>query len=94
MNLFCLPLGVKDLRLGSIEFLDTADLFGAHITAEKKQKIETAPVPQLDVCVMNPPFTRSVGGNLLFGSAPEKERQAMQKKLKKLLSKSNVFARL
>jgi hypothetical protein len=98
MNLFCLPLGGKDLRLGSIEFLDTGtlqmsyDLFGAHITADTKQQITTAPVPQLDLCVMNPPFTRSVGGNLLFGSVPEVERKAMQKKLKKLLNNPNISA--
>lgn len=98
MNLFCLPLGGKDLRLGSVEFLDTAtlqmsyDLFGAHITAETQQNIGAAPLPMLDICVMNPPFTRSVGGNLLFGSAPEKERAAMQKKLKKLLQHPNISA--
>jgi hypothetical protein len=98
MNLFCLPLGGKDLRLGSVEFLDAGtlqmsyDLFGAHITAETQQKIGTAPIPMLDVCVMNPPFTRSVGGNLLFGSVPEKERNAMQKKLKELLKNPNILA--
>ena len=29
-----------------------------------------ATLPQLDLAIMNPPFTRSVGGNLLFGSLP------------------------
>ncbi len=98
MNLFCVPLGGKDLRLGSIEFLDAGtvpmsyDLFGAHITVDTQQRINTAPVPTLDVCVMNPPFTRSVGGNLLFGSVPEEERKAMQQKLKKLLGKTKILA--
>ena len=31
---------------------------------------------------MNPPFVRSVGGNLLFGSLPD-DRGAMQNELKK-----------
>ena len=31
---------------------------------------ETASLPTLDLAIMNPPFTRSVGGNLLFGSLP------------------------
>ena len=30
----------------------------------------TATLPDLDLAIMNPPFTRSVGGNLLFGSLP------------------------
>jgi len=34
---------------------------------------------------MNPPFTRSVGGNLLFGSLPKKERTELQKTLSQLL---------
>jgi hypothetical protein len=35
---------------------------------------------------MNPPFTRSVGGNLLFGSLPEDQRKKMQDKLRALLA--------
>lgn len=50
-----------------------------------KGEIREVNLPQLDLCVMNPPFTRSVGGNLLFGSAPDEERSEMQKKLKKLI---------
>ncbi len=108
MNLFCLPLGGKDLRLGSIEFLETPligislDLFGAHahveqIGVDKKETMKResgAPLPMLDLCVMNPPFTRSVGGNLLFGSSPEKEREAMQDKLKKWIGKSEIMANI
>ena len=30
---------------------------------------------------MNPPFTRSVGGNLLFGSLPPTERRKLQNEL-------------
>jgi hypothetical protein len=41
---------------------------------------------------MNPPFTRSVGGNLLFGSLPDKERRLMQSELAKLLKKPRVHA--
>jgi hypothetical protein len=35
--------------------------------------------------VMNPPFVRSVGGNLLFGNLPELDRGVMQDKLKRLV---------
>ncbi len=47
---------------------------------------ETARLPDLDLAIMNPPFTRSVGGNLLFGSLPASERRAMQKDLSRRLS--------
>jgi hypothetical protein len=43
---------------------------------------------------MNPPFTRSVGGNLLFGSYPENQRKEMQKKLKKIMAKDKVKANI
>jgi hypothetical protein len=36
----------------------------------------------MDLCVMNPPFVRSVGGNLLFGSLPD-ERGILQAELKR-----------
>ena len=41
---------------------------------------------------MNPPFTRSVGDNLLFGNLPEQERQAMQRKLQSVTSRQNLSA--
>jgi hypothetical protein len=41
---------------------------------------------------MNPPFTRSVGGNLLFGSMPDEERGAMQRKLGQMLRQGQVMA--
>ena len=41
----------------------------------------TATLPELDLAIMNPPFTRSVGGNLLFGSLPLVERRKLQKEL-------------
>ena len=39
---------------------------------------------------MNPPFTRSVGGNLLFGSLPKRERAELQKSLSRLLREKNI----
>ncbi len=43
---------------------------------------------------MNPPFTRSVGGNLLFGHAPAKERARMQTALKKVVADEGVPANI
>ena len=42
-------------------------------------------LPELDLAIMNPPFTRSVGGNLLFGSLPAPERRQLQKELSRRL---------
>ncbi|MBI3873271.1 MAG: hypothetical protein HY304_09370, partial [candidate division Zixibacteria bacterium] len=98
-NLFSLPLGGPEKRLGSIDFLQGKnvempfDLFGAKQVKDKGvEKHASAPLPKLDLCVMNPPFTRSVGGNLLFGSLPADERQGMQTELKKLIGRRHVPA--
>jgi hypothetical protein len=102
MNLHSLPLGGVEHRLGSIEFLEGGmvqmplDLFGSarmtRVTGKGDEQLPSASLPELDLCVMNPPFTRSVGGNLLFGSVPDDERAEMQKRLKKLVQKPNTFA--
>ena len=52
----------------------------------------TATLPSLDLAIMNPPFTRSVGGNLLFGSLPATERQKLQKELSRRLKKRKASA--
>lgn len=98
MRLYSLPLGGRARRLGSIDFLKdlsveiTTDLFGGtmapgEVTARGDAREQHISIPDLDLCVMNPPFTRSVGGNLLFGSLPEAERKPMQKELAKLLAR-------
>ena len=45
----------------------------------------TAKLPDLDLAIMNPPFTRSVIGNLLFGSLPQVERRKLQDELSRRL---------
>lgn len=103
MHLYSLPLGGTHHRLGSIEFLRnreiamTLDLFGVstapgQVTGSGDVMQFGASLPDLDLCVMNPPFTRSVGGNLLFGSVPASERSKMQKDLAKLLRTTQVPA--
>jgi len=102
MRLYSLPLGGPHRRLGSVEFLRgraiaiTADLFGAaavtQVTGRREPEQQAASLPDLDLCVMNPPFTRSVGGNLLFGSLPAAERRPMQRELRRLLQAPGVYA--
>ena len=52
----------------------------------------TATLPDLDLAIMNPPFTRSVGGNLLFGSLPSAERQKLQAELSRRLKSRRASA--
>ena len=51
-----------------------------------------AMLPQLDLAIMNPPFTRSVGGNLLFGSLPAAERRKLQDELSRRLKSRQASA--
>ncbi len=98
MGLYTLPLGGEMKALGSLDFIRSPvittgqDLFGTGGTAiavGPSNTEETAvKLPELHLCVMNPPFTRSVGGNLLFGSFPTEEREKLQKRLKQVLNKS------
>jgi hypothetical protein len=93
------PLGVDATpRLGSLDFLASERLETQLSLDESQSEIikvgvassraTGAEVPKLDLCVMNPPFVRSVGGNLLFGSLPD-ERGRMQTRLKHLVSDAN-----
>ena len=52
----------------------------------------TATLPGLDLAIMNPPFTRSVGGNLLFGSLPAAERRKLQNELSRRLKQRSATA--
>lgn len=107
MNLYVMPLGLDGgtARLGSLDFIGKSQV-QTQITLGQSQteilrtdagQIQTtsATVPELDLCVMNPPFVRSVGGNLLFGSLPD-ERGLMQSELKKRVKsvQANITAGL
>lgn len=95
-----LQAGDSPIRLGSLELLTDheisvqADLSGSITGPDRMTHTERVPrairVPELDLCVMNPPFTRSVGGNLLFGSVPQPHRRKMQAKLQANLRKTTL----
>ena len=53
---------------------------------------ETVTLPDLDLAIMNPPFTRSVGGNLLFGSLPSSDRRKLQNELSRRLKSRQASA--
>lgn len=53
---------------------------------------ESVTLPDLDLAIMNPPFTRSVGGNLLFGSLPSSDRRKLQTELSRRLRSHHASA--
>lgn len=101
-SIYALPLTGKGdkPRLGSIDLLQGKELIpsisltGEIITPEKKgitaTKQTQVSVSEQDLIIMNPPFTRSVVGNLLFGAKPESERKILQPHLQKILKKNNM----
>ena len=104
MNLYTLPIGGRQTRLGSLDLLTgerisvQADLFGAVAAparvSGKGEIKERIALPQPELCVMNPPFTRSVGGNFLFGHAPPKERARMQAALREIVADEGIPANI
>jgi hypothetical protein len=105
MHLWSIPMGGALISLGSIDFaydkrvFVIRDMFGAvskgkKVSGKGEKEIEHAYLPELDLCTMNPPFTRSVGGNLLFGSLEDTERAKAQAKLKKLVKRYYLQANI
>ncbi|RMF53954.1 MAG: hypothetical protein D6749_00785 [Chloroflexota bacterium] len=100
MNLFALPLGGENMQLGSLEFANAfqivlqQDMFGSalQVAGSGDEVVYQAPLPKLDLCVMNPPFVRSGGDNLLFGSLPDSLRSRMQQRLQRLIQQRNLSA--
>jgi len=100
-KLFALRLG-EEKYLGSVNFLSSSVLGqdmmlpggtrgrGQESVSVSKREVKTVELPNFHICIMNPPFTRSVGGNLLFGSLPKKERTKLQKSLNNLLKEKNL----
>lgn len=86
-HLIVLKLGVEDNKnyLGSINLLESNEINKdmvlsplevrkeGMVVSLKESKPEPMTLPSFHICIMNPPFTRSVGGNLLFGSLPKKK---------------------
>jgi hypothetical protein len=103
MNLFVMPMGMDHglPRLGSLDFLEGPEVrtqfslddtqLDTVKTGAARSAYANAKVPPLHLCVMNPPFVRSVGGNLLFGSLPD-ERGRMQTELKLRVKKIRANA--
>lgn len=102
MHIYALPLGGQMLNLGSIDFAESRSLnvqttlIGASVGPREatSRKKEPLTVPKLHLCTMNPPFTRSVYGNLLFGNVGLSERADLQRRLGELVRKNKLEANI
>ena len=70
--------------------MDAGEVFGGGTRGADEGV--TATLPNLDLAIMNPPFTRSVIGNLLFGSLPQPERRKLQDELSRRLKSMQASA--
>ncbi|MFN3691199.1 MAG: hypothetical protein ACK4UU_09775, partial [Fimbriimonadales bacterium] len=59
-----------------------------------QRHLEPVRLPPLDLVCMNPPFTRTCGDNLLFGSLPNAERTRLQRALQALLQAHGAEAHI
>ena len=101
-RIFTLKLGTEEGEkyLGSLNFLEsscltatqllTGEILGPEEISEKEKKVVSIKLPKFHIVIMNPPFTRSVGGNLLFGALPKQIRSELQKELSKIRKKKSL----
>ena len=69
---------------------DAGRVYGGGSRGAEQEELAT--LPDLDLAIMNPPFTRSVGGNLLFGSLPPADRRKLQDELSRRLKSRQATA--
>lgn len=91
MHLYTMELGMRDgeARLGSLDLMHDApaqvalSLFPteAQRVTDTDAEAQGVRVPKMHLICMNPPFTRTCGDNLLFGSVGAGERSRLQKAL-------------
>jgi hypothetical protein len=106
MHFYTVPLGGRSrlVQLGSIEFAKGRKLhvqrrligasIGVKSSTQETEEPNVLSLPPLDMCTMNPPFTRSVYGNLLFGGVGEKERAELQSKLQEVVRDKDLNANI
>lgn len=101
-RIYALKLGIegKEHYLGSIDFLESPYLKATELIGGGKigpvkstvteKEVTEVELPNFHICIMNPPFTRSTIGNLLFGGVPPSERKTLQEDLSRILNKKGL----
>ena len=74
----------KNVAAGSLEMLDS----DVPVFTREDSQVETQqtadPLPDLDLCIMNPPFVRGTRGNESFNFLPSGEQEAVRTRMLKL----------
>jgi len=101
-RIYALKLGIKGKEhyLGSIDFIESPILKATRLlgggeagpvkSSVSEKEITEVELPDFHICIMNPPFTRSTIGNLLFGGLPSSERKILQNDLRILLKRKKL----
>ena len=108
LNVMPLGIEGSQVSLGSLDFLGEEAVavqftLAIGLTTQDPKRISAsgakgaaegviAILPDLDLAIMNPPFTRSVGNNLLFGSVPSAQRPKLRKELSARLKTQDATA--
>ena len=107
MHLYALDMGIDKgkVRLGSLDLLSdtgltpslsmfprTGQAYGRKATAGFAPPSRIQIPNNFHLLCMNPPFTRTCGDNLLFGSTPAKTRRQLQTRLAQLTKSSKIKA--
>ena len=69
---------------GSLEMLDSEIPIFNRGGAQVETQEEADSLPELDLCIMNPPFVRGTKGNESFNFLPPEERDAVRARMRKL----------
>lgn len=97
-----MPFGGTGGRLGSLELLTgttEGQLWGEEVADSVSMEagdtgLADVQVPELDLVIMNPPFTRSVGGSQLLGSLGDAPFATARQRLRDLCNRNDVSATL
>ena len=83
-------LSPESMGVNARQIRETGRVYGGGSQGARQGVMAT--LPDLDLAIMNPPFTRSVGGNLLFGSLPATDRRKLQNELSRRLKSRQASA--
>ena len=83
-------LSPESMGVNARQIRETGRVYGGGSQGARQGVMAT--LPDLDLAIMNPPFTRSVGGNLLFGSLPSTDRRKLQNELSRRLKSRQASA--
>ena len=76
--------GKKGVAAGSLEMLDSDVPIFERGDRQLETREEAESLPELDLCIMNPPFVRGTVGNESFNFLPSGEQESVRVRMRKL----------